>query len=302
MMKIDSFLFNDEFDILKIRLEYLNSHIDKFYIAEAPITHAGDKKELLFKKNSHLFKKYLHKIEYIEVCKDGIYSDKEDLFGLPNNKKSSSIVTTSRTELGRFMAQTLNNATIHYSDVDEIPVISKLKKCKDENLYLLSGSLYYYFCNLKCTDFPLDRMPWGIIFNSKTFSDEITLTYYRNLVFQIQARYYGSTYQYSGLAARLKLFKEIKYIESTYKLKVLRNSCYHFSYLGGAEAVMKKISATCHTELSSTVKDLSIDDFSKIINNKRDVYGRELNFKLVNENFDIETDIKKLIPRNLLMK
>jgi len=65
-MMIDSFLFNDEIELLKLRLEYLSPFIDKFYIAESSIDHTGLKKELIFKKQSNKFLKFLKKSNIVK--------------------------------------------------------------------------------------------------------------------------------------------------------------------------------------------------------------------------------------------
>ena len=237
-MIVDSFLFNDELDLLKIRLEYLSRYVDKYYIAEAPINTVGKEKELHFLKNSHKFKKYLNKIERIEVCKNGEYSTLEKEFGL-KIIKSSSIEATSRNQFGPQLSSLSKDTLIHYSDVDEIPKVEKLRGCKFGRTYLLSGALYYYFYNLKCTNFPLDRLPWGIVTAVKNLSDTQTLSYYRNLVGQIQARYLAVRNEGVKVIPWIRLLRETRIIEKTYKVNILKNSCYHFSYMGGIEAIKK---------------------------------------------------------------
>jgi beta-1,4-mannosyl-glycoprotein beta-1,4-N-acetylglucosaminyltransferase len=59
-------LFN-ELDLLELRLEYMDSVVDRFVITEASKTHAGNPKELLFEKNRERFSKWLPKIKYYVV-------------------------------------------------------------------------------------------------------------------------------------------------------------------------------------------------------------------------------------------
>ena len=48
---IDVFMFYQEVDLLKIRLEYLDPYIDKFIILESCQLHSGQKKEYHFEKH-----------------------------------------------------------------------------------------------------------------------------------------------------------------------------------------------------------------------------------------------------------
>jgi beta-1,4-mannosyl-glycoprotein beta-1,4-N-acetylglucosaminyltransferase len=67
MSKIfDCFIFNDEIDLLKIRLAYLNEFVDYFVIVESCQTFQGEKKKLNFKNNISLFSKYKKKIIHFE--------------------------------------------------------------------------------------------------------------------------------------------------------------------------------------------------------------------------------------------
>ena len=64
-MKVyDCFMFMNEFDILKKRLEYLKDKVDYFVLVESTNTHSGNHKELLFEKNKEKFKEYniIHKV------------------------------------------------------------------------------------------------------------------------------------------------------------------------------------------------------------------------------------------------
>lgn len=65
----DCFLFNDELDLLKFRLDYLNHSVDYFIIIEATHTHSGKEKPLYFQQFSHLFEEYDDKI--VSVVVDG---------------------------------------------------------------------------------------------------------------------------------------------------------------------------------------------------------------------------------------
>ncbi len=83
----DCFTFFNELELLKIRLEELNDHVDYFVLVESIETQRGDPKPLYFQENQHLFKKYLPKIKHIVIdeCPStdidpvtGLYWDREN--------------------------------------------------------------------------------------------------------------------------------------------------------------------------------------------------------------------------------
>lgn len=63
----DCFTFFNELELLKIRLEELNDHVDYFVLVESIETQRGDLKLLYVQEKQHLLKKYLSKIKHIIV-------------------------------------------------------------------------------------------------------------------------------------------------------------------------------------------------------------------------------------------
>lgn len=63
----DCFIFFNELELLKIRLEELNEVVDHFVIVEGTKTFSGEEKPLYFGENIHQFEKYRDKIIHIVV-------------------------------------------------------------------------------------------------------------------------------------------------------------------------------------------------------------------------------------------
>lgn len=61
-MIIDAFPFNDELDMLELRLGQLDAVVDKFVLVETGLTYRGVPKPLYYQENKHLFEAYNHKI------------------------------------------------------------------------------------------------------------------------------------------------------------------------------------------------------------------------------------------------
>jgi len=64
---IDCFLFNDELDVLEIRLSLLSPHVSLFVLIESAKTFDGQDKPFYYEENRARFKDYSDKILYIKV-------------------------------------------------------------------------------------------------------------------------------------------------------------------------------------------------------------------------------------------
>jgi len=64
-MIVDCFTFYNEMDVLKRRLRYLNSVVDKFVLVESTVTHRGEPKELYYEKHKEEFSNWNDKIVHV---------------------------------------------------------------------------------------------------------------------------------------------------------------------------------------------------------------------------------------------
>src|SRR5260221_6564173 len=133
-MIYDCFLFNNELEILDIRLHELDSVVDKFVLVESTVTHSGKPKELFFKKNKDLFKIYKNKILHI-IIKD---TPKVTLPWIINDYQFS--------QLKRGLIKCTPNDIIIFGDVDEIPKAEKILEWKNKpgQLKVFKQVLSYY--------------------------------------------------------------------------------------------------------------------------------------------------------------
>ena len=114
MTIFDCFTYFNEDDLLRIRLETLDAHVDYFVIAEATHTHSGLTKPLNFRPA--LFLKFEATIIYIVV--DDMPVHLNDAWANENHQR-------------RALMRGLNAATfddlVMVSDLDEIPNPAQLK-------------------------------------------------------------------------------------------------------------------------------------------------------------------------------
>lgn len=209
-MIIDSFMFGLEYelDLLEIRLEYLSPIVDKFILVEAEFTQLGYEKPLFFDKNKNRFKKYLDKIIHIKL-------DKPICVGraaIENNKIFGwENENYQRNQIARAIDANANDLII-LSDLDEIPSIESILyyiNCGHVFPVSLEQEMFYYYLNTK-----VDYTWKG--------SQLVHCSFYKNNTPQ-------------DLRAKRK------------KLPYINNGGWHFSYIGGASAVLNKINSVCET-------------------------------------------------------
>jgi hypothetical protein len=64
---IDIVPFSYELDVLELRLHELNATVDLFVVVEAPVTHRGLRKPLVFAQHAKRFAAFAHKIVHVVV-------------------------------------------------------------------------------------------------------------------------------------------------------------------------------------------------------------------------------------------
>ncbi len=141
---IDCFLFYNELDMLRYRLDYLYDTVDFFVLVESTLTFAGSNKELHYENNKTLFEKYNDKIIHI-IVKD-----------LPTKEETDNTWVREKMHrncIQRGLININDNDIIIINDLDEIPDKNTLKIIKEsknmENVpYALEQDMYYY--NLTC--------------------------------------------------------------------------------------------------------------------------------------------------------
>ena len=124
MKVIDAFIFYNEIEMLKYRLEYLNDIVDIFVLIEGTLTFAGKSKELYYEKNKHLFQEYNHKILHVIVDMNDFIDEKINAWD--REKYQRNYIKNGLEQLN------LNDKDIIIlSDLDEIPDVNAIKYMKN---------------------------------------------------------------------------------------------------------------------------------------------------------------------------
>lgn len=192
----DCFMFNNEIDILHMRLDYLYDSVDYFVICEAKVSHSRKimKDEYNFIKNKDIFKKYLNKIIFLQLEDfPGNYND-----GVKKNNKET-VIWPNENFQRKYLYNGIVNANeddiIIMSDLDEIPFISSIEKAttllmNNCPIVCVKHDLFYYCVNLKKTQV------WegSIFFKKKELSNklyDILLKQSENNLIDFSANSYG---------------------------------------------------------------------------------------------------------------
>jgi len=251
MKIVDCFIFYNELDMLKFRLEYLYDTVDHFVLVEMYKTHSGNLKPYYFNENKKLFEKYLDKIVHVMVDDDYIpmIEPKNKLkFGLkkkeykpprPNIQREIHHRNCIRRGIDKLKLS--DSDIIIISDLDEIPDRNTLKEVEIDGIYSLNQDMYYY--NLTC---------------------------------KVQEKWTQS---------RIMQFLNIKHSTSIQLLRVYQFPAlnkpggWHFSYFGNIEFIKNKLKNFCHAG-EDRIEIITEKDISDALKSNSDLFGRS-NFMTV---------------------
>jgi beta-1,4-mannosyl-glycoprotein beta-1,4-N-acetylglucosaminyltransferase len=223
----DCFTFFNELDLLEIRLETLDSVVDFFVIAEAPITYRADLKPLYFELNKQRFAKFLPKIRHIIV--DDLPTEK----GFDQNWQRE---TLQRAALERGLADARDEDIIMLSDLDEIPTPAKIKEAITwhDTLRVFHMRFFSYFAN--CESHPGNAYWVGTGMTEYRLAKGRFEYVLKKLPTHLRMRPNASLRK--RISMRLKEASIL--LTRSLRIKRVRNGGHHFSWLGGADKVLQK--------------------------------------------------------------
>lgn len=259
MKKYDAFIFFNELELLEIRLNILNEHVDYFVIIECTKTFSGLDKELFFEKNKHLFEKYEDKIIHL-IIDNSPNSFDEARERLSNSNTSdiekevlNSALTSSSVPDGAlhwlrefYQRESIKKALVglndddicFVSDVDEIWNPNSIIDHSKDDIFKLRQLPYVYFLNNRSDE------PWA----------GTLVTNYRNI--------------------KNECLNHLR-IRSVDSCTLIENGGWHFTYQGGADRVKKKIESYGHQEFNN---DGVKNEIENRITNNQDFIGRGFRF------------------------
>ena len=249
---LDTFLFYNELDLLKVRLAYLGEHVDQFIITEANIDFAGKPKPFLL--NADLIRslpfseKIVYHQEFIDL--DSLaWRYKRIRYQNRKSKFLWKIQDAQRNSLLKPLRNYSKNDIVIFSDLDEFPAIPalhaaikalNLSSSKPNRLALSLQQLFFYFNVNSCAHEDL---------------------------------FYGSVIAKN---AAFFHFKPHKLRADKNDLPHIDSGGWHFSYFMDEEKIINKVLAISDVEGLSHFKQLSVDEVRFKVKNKLDLYDRAI--------------------------
>lgn len=226
-MVYDCFTFFNEYELLELRLKTLYNVVDYFVIVESNKTHHNVPKPYNFAENITRYEDYWEKIIYVKEADVIPYSGGKD-FSLENHQRNCIMMGLRDAQPDDY---------IFISDVDELWAPDLLEKIKQETA----------ICKVA---FPIP--------GSKNVNLETSITApakgileYAPLVLEQQLHMYYMNYlanmKWTGTILtkfkNLQMHSPQKFRDLRFDLIKIQNGGWHFSYMGGADAIIQKMNS-----------------------------------------------------------
>lgn len=252
-MIYDCFSFFNELDLLEIRLNVLKDVVDRFVLVEAGETHAGKPKPFYFEENRSRFAAFLDRIEYVKIEK------------FPEGCKTAWWrENIQRNAIAEGLKGAKDDDTIIISDLDEIPRPEKIAEwIGTPGVKRFLQEYYAFYLNYH-------NVRWRRWCGTQMLS-------YRDF----RCAYDGlEVYENEFLIPELNVGTTASKIRSRNlprergRTTVVRNGGWHFTCLGGVEAVAKKIASFAHQEYNPGDGKIDLAEIKRVIESGGGVFWK----------------------------
>ena len=279
-MKIyDCFQFFNELEILEFRLELLYKVVDFFVLVECRKTHMGHDKPLYYLENKERFSKYNEKIIYVLLDDLPKYLGEGD-FGN---------IEYMRDQIMRGLAgKCMPDDLVLISDVDEIPnpdILKDITKIKVDIAPKLNNVLanivlklrYLSNANKKEIQNILTKryLPMQHVLKFTPIEMEEDLFYYY-MNCKSKGKWHSTVLSLYSVMMMPNIMRQLS---MSRRLPVIHKAGWHFSYLGGIEAVKQKLNELIDdkTEVNAVLGKYKNNDeyIGDCLNRGIDMFGRK---------------------------
>ena len=239
----DCFMFNNELDVLEIRLRELDRVVDRFVLVEAAETHTGLAKALHFAENRERFRPWLDRILQITLKR------------LPAGEDAWVKENAQRNMLTRGLQDLADDDLVIISDVDEIPRASAVREAvKAQEIAVFGFSLAHFQMRLNYVQITGDDpiFVWPVAVRG-ALARSTTPQKLRDYRIHLQKR-----------QARGPLRPDER---------VLYHAGWHFSYIGDDSHIRQKLKSFAHRELADP-DSLKAHDVEELIEGRMDLFDR----------------------------
>lgn len=248
----DCFTFFNEMDLLEIRLHELASIVDHFVIVESTRTFQKEKKPLYLNLDDPRIKMYKDKIIHI------IVNDFPNFFTHWRIPKVWDYEKNQRNAIKQGLANANPDDMVIISDIDEIPNAKKIQEyITEKSPVVFQQRFFYYFLNYAIT----------------RANPESCLVFKNDLVY-----WRGSVMFPKRLFTNAQ---EMRNLRNDPKSKQITEAGWHFSYIGGIDAIISKLKSFSHTK--EAIEALhNLDDkerIKQIVESGGDLFNRDMTFR-----------------------
>jgi len=243
-MIYDCFTFFNELDLLEMRLNVLKDVVDKFVLVEAGETHTGKPKPLYFKGNEARFAAFKDRIIYLCIDK------------FPTGHTAWWNENYQRNEIIKGLKDASDNDDILISDMDEIPNPDTVKSFAGTPGVKVFHQKYYSFylnyLNVRCQNLVTTKMlPYHLLKNG---FDGVEVLHNEFLPDDINV---GTTVT----KVRRRTLPRSRGGE-----RIVPNGGWHFTCLGGAQAMVNKMRAVApHHDFNPDDPNLTPERMAELI-------------------------------------
>lgn len=257
MKVFDGFTFFNEMDLLELRLRELWDVVDGFVLVEGTRTFQKNPKPLYFQQNKDRFKKYESKIIHI-------VADQYPTFWTQFRPvKTWHYENYQREMISKGLVQAEPTDAVIISDVDEIPSAADIARFKTApGIKVFEHFQSYYYLNYVCTHIN--------DFDGKAVAQKNRRGF---------GRWRGAVMLPKN---QIKTIKETRNYrdEEGEGITLIPESGWHFSNMGGVEAVLYKMKSWAHKEYAGA----DYTDIKKLATNMlegRDSIGDGAKYELM---------------------
>lgn len=242
---IDAFNFFNELDLLEIRLNILFAYVDKFVLVESRLTHSGIEKPLYYQENKERFAQWNDKIVHYVVDTPLEWHE------LPQDhpaRTSPKLPKYTTAFMRDFYEKEAVKDALEFAKDDDIVFVSDLDEIWNP---LIKFSIY--------RDIPFMYRP-----------KQLAYSYYLNLRTNEEENWTGTIITDYKTIKRYCL-NHLRAKEMTPSIPI-ENGGWHFTNMGGIEAVKKKLESYSHQEYN--VEEIK-DNLETAMKNGTDFIGRD---------------------------
>jgi len=257
-MVYDIFSFNNELELLEIRLNHHSQIVDKFVLTESKYTYSGKLKPLYYDevKNKYPFVNFKDRIIH-------------NIFDLPpNNNENWKYEFLQRNSILRYLHIFTDEDIFLYLDCDEIvrskkviEAANKIFKINDDIINLEMIFNWYYF---NCIIDPKSEFQYD-------YSMEECFKHNWHMGKIIRKKHF---FEFFNNLYEIRTYN----IWSPENMNTIINSGWHFSNLGSAESILNKLNSFSHSNELNEKYKLTKKRIEKRKQKLLDPLGRKVKF------------------------